>query len=360
MRTEPSQRVLVHARYVVALGIAAITLAACTRETTAVERYQPRTEVTGILRSWGSEHMAALMEEWQRGFRQHHPTMQFANTLKGSEIAQAGLYTGVADLAPMGYEYYGTDKYPLFRRKGHFPLAIEVATGSYDVPERTCALAVFVHKDNPIAGLTLAQLDGMFGEQRSGGWDESFQWHTERGRTAANNIRNWGQLGLIDEWASLPVRVHGYSPSVFEAPGKMPGAAYFFQNAVLQGADKWNGELLEYADGKHLAAELGKDRGGVGFGCMSFMTAQLKAVPVAANNTDYVALTKEHVAARHYPLSRPVYIYIDRTPGQPIDPKVDEFLRYVLSDAGQSAVGKQGHYLPLPAARRQIELGKLD
>src|SRR5713226_5248904 len=185
-----------------------VTLAAVTLATTCAQaqslndlpQYKPGQRVSEVIRSWGSDDMADLMMSWEKGFRKYQPDIQFADTLRGSETAQAALYTDVADLALMGREILPLEWYPLFRRKHHFPLEITVATGSYDVANKTFALTVFVNKDNPISKLTLKQLDGIFGEQRSGSWDNKIQWHPELARGAEENIRTWGQLGLTGEW----------------------------------------------------------------------------------------------------------------------------------------------------------------
>ncbi len=324
-------------------------------------KYKPEQKESGTIRSWGNDDMATVMKYWEAGLRRYQPEILFADTLKGTETAQAALYTDVADLALMGREILPLEWYPLFRRKHHFPLEIMVATGSYDVANKTFALTVFVNKSNPIAKLTLKQLDGIFGEQRSGGWDNRIQWHSELGRTTQENVRTWGQLGLTGEWKDKPIHVYGYPNTIWAPSGVAPGAAYFFRGKVFGGADLWNPDLLEFEKGDQITEALSGDQYGIAYTCMCYKTPLVK--PIALGQGDrgsYVQPTRQSVASREYPLTRSVYIYIDRTPGEPVDPKVKEFLRYVLSREGQQAVAKDGGYLPLTTEEVRKQLKKLD
>src|SRR5262245_54994374 len=169
----------------------ASSLDAARAATDALPDYKPEKQVSGVLRSWGNDHMAELLALWQKGFSKYHPEIRYQDTLKGTATAQWGLQEWVADIALMGrqiwpYEYYGT-----YRRSSNFPVEIAVATGSYDVPGKSPALAIFVHKDNPITQLTLEQLDRIFGAERTGGW-QRLDWVREGvARGADTNIRTW-------------------------------------------------------------------------------------------------------------------------------------------------------------------------
>jgi phosphate transport system substrate-binding protein len=334
---------------------------ACAQNLNDLPQYKPEQKVSDIIRSWGSDEMAGLMKSWEKGFRKYQPDIQFSDTLKGTETAQAALYTSVADLALMSREILPLEWYPLFRRKHHFPLTITVATGSLDVPNKTFALAVLVNKDNPITKLTLKQLDGIFGEQRAGGWDEKLSWHSEVARSAAENIRTWGQLGLTGEWKDKPIHLYGYPITVWAPSVVAPGAVYFFRAKVFGGGATWNPDLLEFEKGEQIAEALSRDPYGIAYTCLGYKSPLLK--PIALATTDggsYIAPTKESVASRQYPLARSIYISIDRTPGEPVDPKVKEFLRYILSREGQRDVAQDGGYLPLTAEEVRAQLKKLE
>ncbi len=326
---------------------------------TDLPQYKPEYKAAQCetIRSWGSSDMAGLMKAWEEGFRKYQPGIQFSDTLKGTETAQAALYTNVADLGLMDREILIIERHVMLRRTHHLPFEITVATGSFDVPNKSPALAVFVHKDNPLAKLTLKELDRIFGDQRTGAWDDKFRWHPELARGAAENIRTWGQLGLTGDWADKAIHVYGYPVTIYSP---FPGPMLFFRDIAFGGGDMWNPNLLEFDKGEEITAALSKDRYGIGYTSLAFRRPLVKAVALARNNQTYVDLTKPSVASLNYPLSRSVYIYIDRAPENPVDPKVKEFLRYILSREGQEAVARDGGYLPLTAAVVREQLKKLE
>jgi phosphate transport system substrate-binding protein len=303
--------------------------------------------------------MGGLMKSWEAGFRKYQPNVYFEDTLKGTATAQFGLQVNVADLAVstrriFPYEYYG-----IYRRSQLCPVEIVVATGSYDVPGRSTALGIFVNKDNPLSRLTLKQLDGIYGDQRTGGW-QGLEWVTQVARTRKENIRTWGQLGLTGAWADKPIHVYG-------PPGLFPGGVSYFQSKVMGGADTWSPDLQEFNDRRLMMAVLSKDPYGIAYAPIAYKTAQVKALALGeTQDGPYVALTKANVANHTYPLARLAYIYFapDRPNGDPaepkVDPKVKEFLRYILSRQGQRDVRRQGDFLPLTEQVAREQLKKLD
>ncbi len=252
------------------------------------------------------------------------------------------------------YEFYG-----VYRRSLLLPVEIAVATGSLDVPGKSFALAVFVHRDNPLGTLTLTQLDGIFGAQRDGGW-EGLNWRKESARGPEKNLRTWGQLGLTSAWADQPIHLYG-------PPGIFPGGQSFFQRRVLGGGDTWAEGLREFEDRKQMMAALSRDPLGIAYTGLCYATPETKALALADHaGAPAVAPTRVTVANRSYPLARTVYIYFapDTPAGDPAnpktDPKVREFLRYVLSRQGQADVAREGDYLPLSPAIANPQLEKLD
>jgi phosphate transport system substrate-binding protein len=218
---------------------------------------------------------------------------------------------------------------------------------------------VFVHKDNPLSRLTLQQLDGIFGAQRSGGW-QGMEWSTDIARSDKDDIRTWGQLGLTGEWADQPI--HPYGP-----PGLYPGGMSFFQIKVMGGADSWAERLQEFADCKQMMDVMSKDRYAIAYTAMNYRTSAVKAVALAERQGGpYVESSRENVANGSYPLARSIYVYLppDAPNGDPlvpqVDPKVKEFLRYILSRQGQQDVVREGDFLPLTANTLGEQLPKLD
>lgn len=321
--------------------------------------YQPRQQVSGTLRSSGNGQMAALMKYWQEGFKRYHPDIRFADSLKGTASGIYGLEMRTADIALMGRAMNPFERYGTYERSWTYPVEIEVATGSAATLHKSPAFAILVHKDNPLAKLTVKQLDGIFGAERGGGW-KALSWDESAARGSADNIRTWGQLGLTGPWSNRPIHVYG--PPILGA-----GVITFFQAKVLHGGAMWNEDLREYADRAQMIAELGKDPDGIAYAPIAYANGEVKALALAETSAGpYVELKPDTVAKRSYPLARPVYIdyTIDNEKSDisnpRVDPKVKEFLRYILSRQGQRDVMRDGSYLPLPAAIIKEQLNKLD
>lgn len=320
--------------------------------------YGPSIKVTGTLRSRGNDQMAALMQLWEAGFRKFHPEARFEDTFKGSASAMYGLELRTADMALMGRPIHPFERYGTYERGWAYPVEIEVATGSPATPRKSAAVAIFVHKDNPLAQLTLAQLDGIFGAQRSGGWI-ALSWNAAAARGPEKDIRTWGQLGVTGPLANQPI--HAYGP-----PNRGAGEVTYFEARVFGGARIWNESLREIPDRTALLAAIARDPLGITYAPIGTGSPGLKVIALAETDAGpFVALTPESVASRRYPLTRAVYIYytIDTPRGDlsPTrgDPRVKEFLRYILSREGQADVAREGSYVPLTPAVVAQQLKKM-
>lgn len=311
--------------------------------------YQPQQKVSGTIRSWGNENMIVLMKYWQDGFKKFHPDVRFEDNLKSSATAIGALYSGVADLGLMGREIWPMEVLGYKQIVGHEPLGIAVAGGAYEVNSKTLPMVVFVSKDNPVEKLTLAQLDAIFGSQHL--------------RGAPKNFRTWGDLGLAGDWADKPIKVYGYKVD--------SGLAFYFSQAVLNGSALWNSDLHEIGGqfgvswgdlAKKAIEEVGKDRYAIGYVGMQPLDPKLvRPLALAVKEGDpYVAPTLENVRERRYPLTRVISIFINKAPGKPGDPKITEFMKYILSREGQDDVIREGDFLPLTVDLAREERRKLD
>ena len=317
--------------------------------------YQPTEKVAGTIRTWGHgsrdlDFIGPLVRSWESGFRMRQPAVSFETRLNGDKSAIGGLYTAAADLAIMERELSAIEKdsyEQLFGRTD--PFAVSVATGSLDRRHHAMALVIFVHRDNPVAKLTLAQLDAIFGADH---------------RRGLNNVRTWGELGLTGEWAAKPINAYGF--------GIAQDVSQYFQKAVMGGSQKWTGNFKEFGDarqasgklaeaGQRIVAALARDRYGIAISHMAYRTSQVKPLALAVGDGEpYYEPTRETVAQRTYPLTQTVSIYANRAPGQPLDPKLKEYLRYILSRDGQADVARDGEYLPLPADIADQERKKIE
>jgi phosphate transport system substrate-binding protein len=344
------------ARSATATALLALTAQA---SAAALPDYQPAMQVTGVLRSRGNDQMIPLMKLWEQGFQKYHPEVRFADKLQGSGSGMYGIELRVADMAVMGRPIIPFERYGTYERGWCYPIEIEVATGSAAAPHKSAAFAIFVHQDNPLAQLTMKQLDGIFGAERSGGW-VALHWDDNAARGPEGNIRTWGQLGVKGPLADQPIHVYG-------PPNRGAGEVSPFEMRVFGGGRIWNEDLREYPDRDRMIADLAKDPLGIAYAALGQGTAGVKPLAIAETAAGpYVELTKATVQDRSYPLTRAVYIYyaidnpkaeITETHG---DPRVKEFLRYILSKQGQAAVAQEGSYVPLTAAVVAGQLKKMD
>jgi phosphate transport system substrate-binding protein len=330
--------------------------------------YQPKEKVSGTIRMWGSNYFSdsPLAGYWEKDFQKYQPNIKFAFHLKTSEHAISGLNFGVSDIGPMGRQIMWDELMGFQREFSYLPLGIVAVTGSYDVSGWNAAIGIFVHQDNPISKLTLKQVDGIFGAERSGAWKDLI-WDESLARGPESNIRKWGQLGLTGEWADKPIHVYGYNLQ-FHFPQEIESRAF---GGV---SSKWNENLREYANklnadgsvrvaGLQMMEDLSKDPYGIAYVSAGtvYLTPTTKPVALAASGGGpYFELNLENVRNRTYPIYADVFFYVNRDPKKPIDPKVKEFLRYILSREGQEQVMRDGKYLPLTAAAVREQLKKLD
>lgn len=297
----------------------------------------------GVLRVAGNPEMSAVVARWSEAFKESHSGVRVETHLTGSDTGMAMLYTGKTDLVLLGRSPTLSEIQAFEWVFRHKPAQIEILTGSLDHAGRSPAPVLFVHRDNPLALLTLAQLDAIFGTEH---------------RFLSADIRTWGQLGLTGDWADKPIHLFG--------PDAMSGTGRFFRHVVLSDSRLMNwAQLTEFADtaptvnpthdaGRLIIAALAKDRYGLAVASLDFAKESVRAVPVA------VAATRETVASRQYPLSRAVVACFNRKPGTAPDSLVGEFLRFILSPAGQQAVEQKEGYLPLSATLAAEQTRKLD
>ena len=329
--------------------------------------YKPEYQVSGALRIYGSE-LKGQMVAWEQGFLKYHPDVVFSNSFHtSSEGAMAGLYAAGADLAPAGDDAKITDQMPFFNTYRYLPTEISVATGGYEKRGTLWAFDIVVNKDNPITQLSLKQLDGIFGSERTGGW-EGIEYTSKYARGPDQDIRTWGQLGLTADWANKPIHTYGYAA---------PGFVIAWERKIFHWSDKWNPNYREFVESKEatpndagravaserMLEELSNDKYGIAWAALMHTKdyPRVKSLAIAAKDGGpYVPLTPETVQDRTYPLIRDAYIYLNRAPGRPIDPKVKEFMRYILSREGQEDIIRTGMYNALTPDVDKEEATKLE
>ena len=311
--------------------------------------YVPKQNVSGTIRVWGNNYIPALMKQWEDGFSKYQPAVRFETRLPGTEAALAALYANTADLTFVGREAYPAEVNAFKGRFGYAPTEIQISSGSFATPHKTFALMVFVHKDNPLAHISMLQLARIFGC----GCDNE-----------GKPIRTWGQVGLTGKWADKPMHVYGYS---FET-----GMAGYFQRVVLHDTHKWNDQLKEFDNGRDAKGEvinagvyvlgaLAKDPYGIAYANVLYANPDVKTLALGETDAGpFAEPTRTNAWLRKYPLTRYTTVFLNRAPGQPVDAKVKEFVRYILSREGIQAVVSDGAYLPLNSVVAGQQLRKLE
>ena len=328
--------------------------------------YVPKQQLTGTIRIWGNNYLTdgELGQYWVDAFKKFQPGLTLEYHLPTGTIAVSAVAAGIADLG-MNYKATLSDRL-IFEQVFHHPVTeITAATGSFDVYGWGPAGIVVVNKDNPLTQISLKQLDGVFGTARNGGYVGSV-WHTEYpySRGPEENIRTWDQLGLTGEWVGKPIHPGGQNLSA--------GATLQFSNEVLRGSLQFVEGFKTFTnyitpDGKinswslQVQRAVAKDRYAMFLASPTTLSPDMKELALQGfEGGPFVHRTLETVRDQTYPLTHHSFFYLNRNPGQPIDPKVNEFLHFVLSQEGQDCVQREGRYLPLTGAVVREQLKKIE
>lgn len=303
----------------------------------------------GVIRVWGNAQTADVVRRWKAGFEAQYPTIHLQLNLTGSDVGMAGLYTAQADVALLGRDATPSEAQAyewVFRTKAK---PVPVMLGSVDKAGKSPALAVLVHRSNPLERISLRQLAAVFGREV---------------RQNIPPVQRWGQLDVGGEWAGRAIRL--YSPMSESGTGR------FFRQRVLSGSNKmpWD-SLTEFDDpvvpghgidrsGEAIVAAVAADRDAMAIGNLNFTHAHVKALALSEHESGNAHRpTRATVASGEYPLTREVVAYVHQTATGELDPQVRLFLNYVLSERGQLAVAKDDGYLPLSTLQTATSLQRL-
>lgn len=290
--------------------------------------YQKVSGVSGNLSSEGSDTLANLMTLWAEEFKRIYPSVNIQVQAAGSSTAPPALTEGKANLGPMSRKMKDNELDAFESKYGYKPTAIPVAID---------ALAVFVNKDNPVRGLTLAQVDAILSSTRKCGYP--------------SDIVTWGQTGLDGAWQNQSIQLYGRN-SVSGTYG------YFKDEALCKGDFKNN--VNEQPGSASVVQSVTSSINGIGYSGLGYKTSGVKTVALASREGQaYVDATPENAIAGTYPLARFLYVYVNKHPNKPLAPLEQEFIKMVLSKTGQQVVIKDG-YIPLPAKVANKVLGSIE
>ena len=304
------------------LGLASATLmsssvTAVQAVDTDVPEYVKASGISGNLSSVGSDTLANLMTLWAEEFKRIYPNVNIQIQAAGSSTAPPALTEATSNLGPMSRKMKDRERDAFEKKYGYKPTAIPVAID---------ALAVYVNKENPIIGLTIPQVDAIISSTRKCGHDV--------------NIINWGQAGLAGTWADKSIQLYGRN-SVSGTYG------YFKKKALCKGDFKNN--VNEQPGSASVVQSVTSSMNGIGYSGIGYKTSGVKAVPLAKKSgSDFIEATPKNAVSGTYPLSRFLYVYVNKQPNKTLAPLEQEFFKMVLSKTGQQVVIKDG-YIPLPS-----------
>src|SRR5688572_10697793 len=293
-----------------------------------LDSYKAVSGVSGNLSSVGSDTLNNLMTLWAESFSKFYPNVKIQIEGKGSTTAPPALISGTAQLGPMSRPMRGTEIDQFEKKFGYKPTPIRTSVD---------ALAVFVNKDNPLKCLTMEQVDAIFSKSRRYGYKE--------------DITTWGQLGLTGDWANRPVSLYGRNSA--------SGTYGFFKEHALKNGD-YKDQVKEQPGSASVVQGVTVDRYAIGYSGIGYATAGVRAVPIAEKEgAACVEATADNSYAGTYPLARFLYVYINKSPGKPLDPLTHEFVKLMVSKEGQEVVVKDG-YFPIPASIAKEEMTKVN
>ncbi len=311
----------IFAAAVLVLGLASSPLWAAD----GVPAYEQKSGIAGAVNSVGSDTLNNLMAYWSEAFGKIYPNVQVQVEGKGSATAPPALAAGAAQLGPMSRMMKQSEIEDFEKKRGYKPTAVAVAVD---------CVAIYVNKDNPVKGLSLQQLDGIFSSTR---------------KSNHADVKTWDQAGLSGDWSGRAISMYGRNAA--------SGTYAFFKEEALANGDYKN-TVKEQPGSAAVVNGVAGDRFGIGYSGIGYKTSEVRALPVAEKDGEaFVEPNFDNALNGTYPLARLLYIYIPKDPKQPLPAATREFLRFVLSKEGQELVVRDGYgALPVDVLKEQLGL----
>ncbi len=293
----------------------------------SIPAYQPSVTVKGPIDIPTADELSDLGEEWSSAFKKVHAE---ANLVFRSQLTRDAIKSFVNGTSPLvlAAREMSPEETQAFQAKfAYMPMRIPVCLD---------ANIVFVNKNNPISSISIEQLDAIYSKSRLGG--------------AKAPALVWGDLGLKGEWAKLPINAYA------RAEGTATRAS-FADKAMLKG--EFRTGIIDRPDPSALAEAVMTDQAGIAFGTMASWYFANKVIPVVPyHGEDARFPSQEAVTTSKYPMPRLFYAYLNRAPGQPLPPAINEVIHFLLTQDGQNAVADSG-LLPGPPEFIAIALRRL-
>ena len=292
----------------------------------ALPTYTKVSGISGNLSSVGSDTLANMMTFWAEEFKRQYPNINIQIQAAGSSTAPPSLTEGTSQFGPMSRKMKSKEIEAFEKRYGYKPTQVRVAID---------ALAVFVNKDNPIDGLSIKQVDAIFSSTHKCGYDK--------------DATRWADVGLDGNWAEKDIQLFGRN--------SVSGTYGYFKSKALCKGDYKN-SVNEQPGSASVVQSVASSLNSIGYSGIGYKVAGVKAVALSKKGGPFVEATMDNAITGKYPLSRFLYVYVNKHPNKPLSPLQAEFIKLMLSEQGQGIVKKDG-YIPLPIAVVEKELAKL-
>ena len=288
--------------------------------------YQRVTGISGNLSTAGSDTLANLMTLWSEAFKREYPSVNMQVQAAGSATAPPALAEGTINFGPMSRPFKDNEAEAFELQHGYKPVAIRIAVD---------AVAVYVHKDNPLKSASLKELDAAFSVTRRCG--------------GTKDLVNWGDFGLDGGWQDRPIALYGRN--------SVSGTYGYFKSVALCSGD-YKSSVNEQPGSASVVQSVASSLNGIGYSGIGYVTSGVKTLTIRRPTGELVPANAQTASDGRYPLSRFFYLYVNKPPNIPLPPIELEFIQFVLSRQGQDIVGKDG-YIPLSPAIAARELKKI-
>ena len=285
-------------------------LVACSGPDTSPRIGTAASTPAAAVRITGSDTMINLLEVWAERYRRVRPDVQVQVAGGGSGVGIVALAEGLTDVAAASREITA-DERRLLEANGSTPIEFAVALD---------ALAVYVHRANPLASIALEDLAAIYGDS-----------------------------GPIEQWSQLRVAHAGCARDTIIRVGRQnsSGTYAYFREVVLGRARDYKLGSIDQSGSKDVVALVGRTPCAIGYSGLAYATADVKVLRIAkTKNGPAVAPTVDAVTNGSYPLARRLYLYTHGTPTGEISALID----WISGAEGQQIVREVG-FIPINGAR---------
>ncbi|EIU7612897.1 phosphate ABC transporter substrate-binding protein PstS family protein [Vibrio vulnificus] len=293
---------------------------------TPLQPYKKIPGVSGNLLSVGSDTLAGMTTLWVEEFKALYPNINAQVQASGSSTAPPALTEQTAQFGPMSRPMRLREVEAFERTHGYKPTALRVAID---------AIGIFVHQDNPVQGLNFPQLDAIFSATLRCG--------------AEDFVSTWAQLGINAEWAKRNFQLFGRN--------SVSGTYGYFKKHALCGGD-FKSQVNEQPGSASVVQSVASTLSGIGYSGVGYRVAGVRLLPIAKRGNEFVYPSRENILTGDYPLSRYLYVYVNKHPNKPLSPIEAEFIKFIYSAQGQALVEKDG-YVSITEEFAKQELAKV-